>query len=758
MGVAQLLNNDRKVLLYMNIDFSETQINKEENFGMLLSCHQTNSTNFSYLVRLMQRNVVIPFLGAGLTMNFGYPGWGNFIRKQSDEQNVPEARQALKEKKYEKAASLLKQKITGNAWENILLQTFGDHVYKISDSNNELELIPKIFRSLILTTNFDEVIEMLYAKVNGEYIEKLTPKSLKDVKIIYKRIACGDPTLIKLHGDVATREFILTEQEYNETYGERILDIRLPLPAFLRDILLSKIILFMGCSLEDDRTLRVLEQAQIDGSLSFALLPLPIETENKEKPWEPNLFDIVDGVKVEKEVLTQRKRFLNEHNIIPIWYPYGRWASLKIFLSELAIQISSEFKMSVTNTRKKLNYLLDEGREQEKCGNILQVVYLFMEAEKLIKVNSWMFAREEQINYLQTIKKFYSLNGYAYERKKILKDLIVLIGQSKYYNSTELAICYHDIGYIFERYRYYRLMLKAMIRSSEILEKSKGYLEKDEWDVWFDNAAYIYTSLAYAYLKNSYNEKAKYWYQKAMELNKNDNLSIRSQAFINNGLSRYYSLLGNTEKALDCLDTALKQRRTLEYKEDQTLPQHIINTHSNKIRIYLSEKKDLNMAEAEYNSCMQEDDIWNKLRTFPDAKRRILTDHGDILNAMGKYSEAFDEYKKALLNRKYLHFIDDFTVGELYLKMSKSLKEIPDRLEESLEYMIQAYVILEKLLGGNHNDVKTAKEQMQNLSEKLCYKKKALQQRLEVQRNFLNYRYDERMEGREDELIQFFEL
>ena len=117
------------------------------------------------------------------------------------------------------------------------MQVFGDHVYKTADRSKELEKLPRIFHSLLLTTNFDEVIEMLYAKVNGEYIEKLTPRSLKDVELSHKRIACGEPTLIKLHGDVATREFVLTERAYNEVYGERALDIRRPLPAFLRDVL-----------------------------------------------------------------------------------------------------------------------------------------------------------------------------------------------------------------------------------------------------------------------------------------------------------------------------------------------------------------------------------------------------------------------------------------------------------------------------------------------------------------------------------------
>lgn len=740
----------------MSINTVDIPKENKENLSMILSCYESNSDNFSYLIRLMQRNVVIPFIGAGISINYGYPGWTNFISEQADELNVPEAKNALVNREYEKAAELLKKKATKNVWEYKLLQIFGDHVYKSSEFNTELDLIPKIFRSLILTTNFDEVIEMLYAKVNEEYIEKLTPKSMDDVKVVYRRIACGEPTLIKLHGDVATREFVLTEQEYNDTYGERIVDMRRPLPAFLKDILLSKTILFLGCSLEDDRTLKVLEQAQIDGSISFALLPLPKETENAESPWEPCLFDDISGLRVEKKEFAQRKQFLNEHNIIPIWYPYGEWGAIRIFLREIAYQVNSEYKKSVTTTRKELSQVLVESREDEKQGNILNAYHQYMKAEKILESNSWMFAMDDQIKYLQRIKKFYLSYGYGYERREIITNLITLIGSVKGQISIDLALFYHELGYAFEGYRYYRLMLKAIEQSLKILEKAKNYT-KDPKE-WNDGAALIYTSLAYAYLKNEDIENAKCWYTKAIQLNDSQELSIKSQAFINNGLSRYYILLEDTEKALKCLDVALEQRKSIYYGDDITIPKHIINTHSNKIHIYLSQKKDANQAEKEYDTCMREYDIWNRIYIYPESKRRILTDHGDILKAKGDYTRACEEYCKALTYRKYLHFVDDFWAADLYLKMGECLKEIPNKSIEALEYLMQAYIILEKLLGKDHNRIDAIKKKMQNLGKELCYEEKVLEQRLTAQREFLEYRLDERIQGREDELIRYFNL
>lgn len=199
-------------------------------FSQVLDCHPSNRKNFDYLIRLMQRHVVIPFIGAGFSANFGYPGWSKFLEKQAKIQNLPQIYDALSQHKFEEAASILKNHLHGNAMEVLMIQEFGDQVYKTNLYPYSLNVLPALFRNLIITTNFDEVIELLYAKVNGEYIEKLTPQSLNDTRLLYKRIACGDPTLVKLHGDVASRKFVLTKDEYDKYYGEDILDVRLPLP------------------------------------------------------------------------------------------------------------------------------------------------------------------------------------------------------------------------------------------------------------------------------------------------------------------------------------------------------------------------------------------------------------------------------------------------------------------------------------------------------------------------------------------------
>ena len=742
----------------MNKSVKEEHFAKEE-FEKLLSCCPANEENFAHLVRMVRRNVVIPFIGAGVAANFGYPGWEKFLRKQAQLHGLDEVEKALANREYESAASILKDRLGGDTLEHIMLQVFGDHVYKQTDWGHELDIIPQIFPNLMITTNVDEVMEMLYARVNGEYIEKLTPKMLKDSRVIYKRIACGEPTLIKLHGDIATREFVLTEEEYDATYGKTVLDTRLPLPAFLKEVLLSRIILFLGCSLEEDRTLSIIEQAQIDGSMSFALLPLPSDTENKEHPWKPYL---------DNDKFRERERFLNIHNIIPIWYPYRKFEFLKLFLKELAYQASPDFRLSVTDARGKLDTLLREGKGLVNQKKIQQAFGKYSEAEELLKNGSGMFPEETRIAKFWDIKHYYDASGHTYERKEILKELLDLTEQSSHYYSNEMAMAYHDFAYTFEKYWYYKLMLKALIRSENILTEilkgnpqipsdSEGIVS-ERLKLAKDNLTRVCISMGYAWLKNGNKGMAKEYYEKAERLAKEykDQMCLATQAFVSNGLNRYYYFLrGDVEKALKCLDIALNMRRNLA--DDYIIPQHIINTHSNKIRIYLREK-DVKKAREEYESCRQEPDIDNRLNIFPEARSRILMDYGDILNAEGKYEQAYEEYKHALQNRKYLHFVDDFNAAELYLKMADSLQEISSQREAALEYYIEAYLILKKMLDKDHPEVLSVREKAYSLGEQLSHTTNELKQRLDVQQGFLDFRSDERMTGREDELIQYLGL
>ena len=136
-----------------------------------------------------------------------------------------------------------------------------------------------------------------------------------------------------------------------------------------------------------------------------------------------------------------------------------------------------------------------------------------------------------------------------------------------------------------------------MLRADEIMDR----YERENCHVWkaqtsakrelVNTRALVYISLGYAYLKNSDEEHAKLYYDNAITLREQTEegiLSCAHDAFILNGLYRYYWILKEPEKALESLDAALKIRQQIAEEEDTDLTQHIVNTHSNKIHVLLS--------------------------------------------------------------------------------------------------------------------------------------------------------------------------
>lgn len=251
----------------------------------------------------------------------------------------------------------------------------------------------------------------------------------------------------------------------------------------------------MGCGLEDDRTLQVIEQAQIEGSISFALVELPKETANEDNHWEPKLTETSDNTEKERGKFAERKRFLYAHNIIPIWFPHGKYDALKFFLSEVVDQIGAGY--SVTSARNRVNELLEKGDRLAQKDSIEQAFRCYACAWEIIKATPGAFVGEVRLNTINRIKRFYDLNGYGFECKELIKEIIELTRRIYPENSIELALEYHAIGYTYERYNYYKLMLKTMQKSQEILEKCMERVEKS--DEVINKTVYIYTGLAYAF-------------------------------------------------------------------------------------------------------------------------------------------------------------------------------------------------------------------------------------------------------------------
>jgi hypothetical protein len=113
----------------------------------------------------------------------------------------------------------------------------------------------------------------------------------------------GERCILKLHGHFNSPEtYIFSQSQYDAAYGKDALDYTKPLAKVLRQIFVSHSLLFLGCSLEQDRTLElfkdVVRSNAFDIPAHFAFLPEP--QEHSQKIPKENLLD--------------------EAKIRPIWY------------------------------------------------------------------------------------------------------------------------------------------------------------------------------------------------------------------------------------------------------------------------------------------------------------------------------------------------------------------------------------------------------------------------------------------------------
>jgi hypothetical protein len=133
----------------------------------------------------------------------------------------------------------------------------------------------------------------------------------------------GERCILKLHGDAEDYEtYVFTNEQYDEAYGNP-LDFTKPLPKALRQIYVTSSIIFLGGSLEKDKTLdlfnEVMNDADFDVPDHFAILSIPRNGETKN----------------------QKEARLNDLQIRTIWYPAEEHVFVDSYL-RLALDMASE--------------------------------------------------------------------------------------------------------------------------------------------------------------------------------------------------------------------------------------------------------------------------------------------------------------------------------------------------------------------------------------------------------------------------------
>ena len=263
---------------------------------------------------LMGVGEVTPFLGAGMSVDFGYPTWDGFldraIREEVNDARQEELQALRDQKEFLPLAEKLDTYTNGGAGE-LIAAVFHESKMKPVEAPEDhyCRLLQKMGVHTYVTTNYDRVIE---AHVPG--IGVFLPTTLRKIEEITEQDRRRTPYLLKLHGSYERPEsLVLTERQYRENYPEDASPVN---PAVLRHLWQNKVLLFLGCSLEKDYMVERMEAMSRENRAvhHFAVMGLP-ESEAQ---------------------LREKARALRHLKIRPIWYPQGQHACVRLILSLLA--------------------------------------------------------------------------------------------------------------------------------------------------------------------------------------------------------------------------------------------------------------------------------------------------------------------------------------------------------------------------------------------------------------------------------------
>lgn len=295
----------------------------------------SNKRNFKELVMFCVDNNVVPFVGAGMSVPI-YRLWNEVlisIAEKSFDPNFPITVQGLLNKaQYEEAAScILKELGEGEFYSELVAEFSKNKIRKTRGM--AITVLPQIFKGLVLTTNFEKLLEIVYQQAQCEF-DGITHHLIEDniiSELLIKGLTQDKHFLMKIHGDIDTeRSLILPKEKYDEVYGSDTL-----FKQALMSVFESKQLLFLGCSLKNDRTMQLYREAKKTNKVySYAFVQKPNDTQKAQ----------------------ERSRELSDLLIHPIWYPEDddKHESVKILLNKLYNEVLKEKEKRIASLNESV--------------------------------------------------------------------------------------------------------------------------------------------------------------------------------------------------------------------------------------------------------------------------------------------------------------------------------------------------------------------------------------------------------------------
>ena len=222
---------------------------------------------FHDLVAAVKKSRVAPFIGAGVSIPCKFPPWSAALHEISQKiagLDTGAFKAKMDAYDYLGAAQMLWDKDDTQV-KNYIRTRFDEQPIITNGIKGPIKFLPRISQGCIITTNFDPLIELTIGRGNIDgYMH-----GNQQGHMFVPRLVKGDRCILKLHGDAANHNtFVFTESQYTQSYGSP-LDFSKALPKALRQIFVSHSLVFLGCSLEQDRTLDLFQKVYDDKQSRF---------------------------------------------------------------------------------------------------------------------------------------------------------------------------------------------------------------------------------------------------------------------------------------------------------------------------------------------------------------------------------------------------------------------------------------------------------------------------------------------------------
>lgn len=288
-------------------------------------------------IRKNRKNVV-PFVGAGVSAACGLYTWNQLLDKLASEYLTAAEREQFKNPvdclNYAEAI------VAASGNPDAVMRRIGE-IFKEADIHLSKApyLLVSSFSNNVVTTNYDTILETAAKKFgNAEEFKILLPCLTGQMTAAIQE---NQRCIMKMHGSIEeTSSMIFCKSQYDQFYGKRGDGKDRPLPMFLKTIFSGKSVLFIGCSLAQDRTMDILAQClgHNKSIKHYAIVELPEDSD---------------------EEIRQRNYFASI-GIDPIYYPKGDYESVDLLLEYLAEDNSfiKEAKI-ILNKYLKINHDVD---------------------------------------------------------------------------------------------------------------------------------------------------------------------------------------------------------------------------------------------------------------------------------------------------------------------------------------------------------------------------------------------------------------